>query len=222
MPTSTTRKLGYVCVILVTVLAVASRLPCSAANQADIHIANFAQVGPRLYRGAEPDKNALAALQQLGVHTIVDLRMWHSAREEAQAKRLGMRWIHVPMGYFAPSDKQIRTLMSVLTDPSYGTVFVHCAQGADRTGTVVALYRVLVQDWPLDRVFDEMRAHHFKPWWFALRERVQTERQRLDRAKLAERPKSDPQNVDERRILLDSAAIRSLEVAHFDRADYGD
>jgi protein-tyrosine phosphatase len=45
-------------------------------------------------------------------------------------------------------------------------VFVHCKRGADRTGAVVGLYRVLRQDWSVDRAYDEARAIGMR-WWYS-------------------------------------------------------
>jgi hypothetical protein len=34
--------------------------------------------------------------------------------------------------------------------------FVHCHHGSDRTGMMVAVYRAVVQGWPMDKAIDEM------------------------------------------------------------------
>ena len=78
------------------------------------------------------------------------------------------------MGYWAPSKQRVNAVMSVLSDRSRGPIYIHCRQGADRTGMFVGIYRVIVDRWSFHQAYQEMRAHHFKPWWFALRERVET------------------------------------------------
>jgi protein-tyrosine phosphatase len=146
---------------------------------------NFDEVAPHIYRGSNPNDDDLVALKKLGVTTIVDLRMRHSYGEEQAAKRLGLKWVHLSMGYWAPSDHRVKQILHVLTDANNGGVFIHCKQGSDRTGTIVALYRILVQNWPFEQAYSEMRAHHFKPWWFALREKVETYSENSDLAELA-------------------------------------
>ena len=179
------------CLIAATVVACATQAPSVAATT--IEIPNFDEVAPHILRGACPDKEDIPQLKKMGVQTILDLRMHHSFGEERLAKLHGIRWVHVPLGYWAPSDKKIRQAMDVLRDPSQGKVFVHCDQGADRTGTIVALYRVLVEGWTFQHAYSEMRAHHFKPWWLALRERVETYSDRKQSMELAVEPQKDVQ-----------------------------
>ena len=58
-----------------------------------------------------------------------------------------MQYVNVPLGGMAaPPDKKISTLLTLLDDPT-GPVFVHCRRGADRTGTVIACYRVKHDGW---------------------------------------------------------------------------
>jgi protein tyrosine/serine phosphatase len=211
------RSIFHKLCLIALLVAVATPTPATAhvAAADHTHISNFAQVAPNLYRGAQPSSADIYSLKRLGIRTIIDLRIRHDAMEEKQAQRLGLKWIHVPMNYLTPSDKQVAELMSVLTSPDYGKIFVHCAQGADRTGAVVVLYRIVVQDWPLDKVFDEMRDHHFKPWCFLLKDRVALERQRLDRCKKAAEATLGLR-VDPRRMLLDRAANESVRVAASD------
>jgi protein tyrosine/serine phosphatase len=137
-------------------------------------IDNFDRITPSLYRGSAPCPDEVSALKELGVRTIIDFRMRHSHAEERAAEQAGIEYIHMPLGYWSPSKASIDKALSVLTDPNRGSIYMHCRQGADRTGTIAAIYRIVVQKWSFARAYQEMRAHHFKPWWFALRERVET------------------------------------------------
>jgi tyrosine-protein phosphatase SIW14 len=46
-----------------------------------------------------------------------------------------------------PSDEEISTVLALLKSPDAGPVFVHCRRGADRTGTVIACYRIEHDRW---------------------------------------------------------------------------
>ena len=113
-------------------------------------IDNFSKVDESVYRGAEPTAQGFEYLSHLGVKVVLDLRH-HDARaaaEERMVTAAGMRHINVPMtGMTPPTDEQIKTILALLEDPSAGPVFVHCKRGADRTGAVIAAYRIDHLNW---------------------------------------------------------------------------
>jgi protein tyrosine/serine phosphatase len=124
-------------------------------------VGNFHQVDPRLYRGAQPSDEGFTSLAKLGIKTIVDLLPGdaHSQREKSLAEKLGMRYFNVPMnGLTAPSSEQISKALSILQSSSDGPIFIHCRRGKDRTGTVVACYRILHDHWESRKALDEARS----------------------------------------------------------------
>ncbi len=136
-------------------------LPAVAANGELTGIANFHQVDANLYRGAQPTDEGLKNLAALGVKTIVDLRHGkdHEDAEQKSAEALGLRYISVPMkGLDAPTDAQIAGLMALLSATDQGPVFVHCREGKDRTGTVVACYRIAHDHWSNNQALAEAKA----------------------------------------------------------------
>lgn len=69
-----------------------------------------------------------------------------------------MHYVHIPLaGMAAPSDRQIATAFAVLNDPTAWPVFVHCRRGADRTGTVIACYRIAHDHWDNEKALSEAR-----------------------------------------------------------------
>ncbi len=103
----------------------------------------------------------MAQLRKLGVQTIVDLR---ESGERADAEKkvveaLGMRYVNVPMkGFHTPDPEQVAKVLQIIDDSASGPVFVHCRRGADRTGTVVAIYRITHDGWDNRKALDEARA----------------------------------------------------------------
>jgi protein tyrosine phosphatase (PTP) superfamily phosphohydrolase (DUF442 family) len=137
----------------------------SAAFGADVNVSgipNFHQVNAHLYRGAQPSEEGFKGLAKIGVKTIVDLRMpdEHStSAEEAIVKAAGMRYVNVPMqGVVTPSEASIRKVLALMTSESDGPVFVHCKRGADRTGTVIAVYRMAHDHWGNSQAAHEAKA----------------------------------------------------------------
>jgi tyrosine-protein phosphatase SIW14 len=132
-------------------------LPAIAASPAEgIH--NFYQVDSNVYRGAQPTRAGFRYLAKLGVKTVIDLRGWddRAAQEKQVVTSLGMTYINVPMrGLTPPTTVQITKILALLEDTKSGAVFVHCKRGADRTGAVIAAYRIDHDQWDNARALQE-------------------------------------------------------------------
>jgi tyrosine-protein phosphatase SIW14 len=124
-------------------------------------VSNFQRVDSRVYRGAQPAPHAFGNLARLGIRTVLDLRdsRGQSAAEEKLVHAAGMRFVSIPMkGLGAPTGEQVAQALAVLADDSAVPVFVHCRRGADRTGTVIACYRIAFQDWSNRQALDEAKS----------------------------------------------------------------
>ena len=121
-------------------------------------INNFQQVNENLYRGAQPTREGLEYLAKLGVKTVLDLREngARSSREAELVTALGMHYVNVPMtGLTPPTSAEITRILVLLEAPTAGAVFVHCMRGADRTGAVIAAYRIDHDHWDNYRAWNE-------------------------------------------------------------------
>jgi protein tyrosine/serine phosphatase len=107
-----------------------------------------------LYRGAQPTKEGFKQLEKLGVKTVVNLRSFHSDRDEIKDVNLGYE--HIYMTAWRAEDEDAVRFLRIVTDPNHTPVFVHCQHGADRTGLMCAIYRIAVQDWSKDEAIEEM------------------------------------------------------------------
>ena len=113
-------------------------------------LSNFHQVNPQLYRGAQPHADGLQKLKSMGVKTIVNLRTPStlSRAEGEEARRLGLRYFNVPLpGLSQPKDEQVQRVLDIINTPENQPVFVHCHHGEDRTGTIIACYRITHDGW---------------------------------------------------------------------------
>lgn len=124
-------------------------------------VPNFHQVNDHVYRGGQPSKEGWNSLAQLGVKTVIDLRQEHPDSAEARAvKAAGMMYVNVPLnGYVAPSDEQVAKVLALFDSADAGTVFVHCRRGADRTGTIVACYRIKHDHWDNEKALEEAKSY---------------------------------------------------------------
>jgi protein tyrosine phosphatase (PTP) superfamily phosphohydrolase (DUF442 family) len=117
-------------------------------------VENFHRVSEELYRGAQPTKEGMQQLKELGIKTIVNLRSFHSDRDEIGDT--GLSYEHIYMKTWHAEDEEVERFLKIVTDPNRTPAFVHCQRGADRTGTMCAIYRVAVQVWSKDEAIEEM------------------------------------------------------------------
>jgi tyrosine-protein phosphatase SIW14 len=115
---------------------------------------NFYKVSNDLYRGAQPTAEGMKRLEKLGIKTIVNLRSLHSDRSELRGTDLSYE--HIRTTTWNIEDKYVIRFLQIVTNPDCTPVFVHCQHGADRTGTMCAIYRVAVQNWSKDEAIQEM------------------------------------------------------------------
>lgn len=84
-----------------------------------------------------------------------------------------MRYVSIPMkGMSTPKNTQIADVLSVLNDAANGPVFVHCKRGADRTGTVIALYRMVHDGWDSKKALNEARSYGMSVFQSAMKHYV--------------------------------------------------
>jgi len=144
---------------VVASLTVASAFAGSETNT----VPNFQKVDDHVYRGGQAGSDGFKDLARLGIKIVVDLRLVgeHSqADEEKVVTGLGMRYVSIPMrGMSTPKDDQVAAVLALLTDTASGPVFVHCRRGADRTGTVIAAYRIAHDHWENKKALDEARSY---------------------------------------------------------------
>jgi protein tyrosine/serine phosphatase len=71
-----------------------------------------------------------------------------------------MKYYNVPMAPLnAPSETVISKILGLMDDSSNWPVFIHCERGRDRTGTVVACYRMTTDHWDNKRALAEAEDH---------------------------------------------------------------
>ena len=122
-------------------------------------VPNLHKISDTLYRSAQPTAEGMANLKALGIKTIINLRSFHSDKDEIGNK--GLDYQHIHMKAWHPEIEDAVRFLKIVTDPKRTPVLVHCQHGADRTGTMCALYRVAVQGWTKEDALKEMREGGF-------------------------------------------------------------
>ena len=127
-------------------------------------LSNVGRVAPGVLRGAQPGKDGYATLKAMGVKTVIDMRT--TASEQKQVEAAGMKAIAIPIEMSRDGLKaKVDRVVALMADPSNQPVYVHCRHGQDRTGIVVAAYRMKQQGWSLADAEAEMQAFGFNDIW---------------------------------------------------------
>jgi protein tyrosine/serine phosphatase len=136
-------------------------------KQHDEDLPNFHRINENLYRGGQPSAEGIKRLAELGIKTIINFRdaRENVHREKQHAEANGLRFINLHLSnWFASKDEEIHAVLEVIRNPEHHPVFIHCKRGADRTGTVVAVYRMLFDGWTDEEANREAK-HHGIGWW---------------------------------------------------------
>lgn len=151
-------------------------VPAYASEIQVAGIPNFHEVTAHLYRGGQPTGEGWNRLSKMGVKVVIDLRRQgeHSVGDERRAvEAAGMRYVNVPMkGIVAPENEQISKVLKLFDVSETAPVFVHCRRGADRTGTVIACYRIAHDGWRSERALKEAKSHGMSWMEFGMRHYV--------------------------------------------------
>jgi tyrosine-protein phosphatase SIW14 len=123
-------------------------------------VPNFGEVTPNLYRGGLLNGGGIKALKKLGIDVIVDTHA-NDASEEKDVQNLGMKYVAIPWHCPRPHDEVFAKFLKVIHDNKGKRIFVHCRLGDDRTGMMVAAYRIAEQGWTADEAMTEMRSFGF-------------------------------------------------------------
>ena len=138
-------------------------------------VGNLDRIDLFFYRGAQPTGLGIQSLKNMGVRTIVNLRMandvWLGEKTETQLN--GMIYTNVPMnGLSRPTDDQVNEVLRIIeTFPR--SVFIHCEHGCDRTGTIVACFRIKHDGWTSEQALREASQYGMSKWEFGMRDYVE-------------------------------------------------
>jgi protein tyrosine phosphatase (PTP) superfamily phosphohydrolase (DUF442 family) len=143
----------------------------SPSDTAIAGVENFAKVSAKLWRGSQPTAEGFRNLEKAGVKTVIDLRDTHDDYDDfAKLGGTQLHYLRIPMHAWNPDTAQLIVLMKELErdfqNANNSPVFIHCAEGRDRTGYSVATYRMVFEDWSAKDAVAEMFDFRFNTIWF--------------------------------------------------------
>jgi protein tyrosine/serine phosphatase len=135
---------------------------------------NLHRVNSAFYRSAQPSKEGFVFLgrqaslanEDRPIKTVVSLRAFHDD-VPLVPEASGLRLEQIRFKTWHPEDEDVVKFLRIATTPAMQPVLVHCEHGSDRTGTMVAIYRVAFEGWTKAQATDEMvdGGFGFHPMW---------------------------------------------------------
>lgn len=137
-----------------------------AQSIADARVNNLHRITPTLYRSAQLSREDVPELQKLGIRKVISFRAFHADDGILAGTQIKMQRIRINTWYIRDED-MVAALKALRTADQDGPVLIHCQHGADRTGLVSALYRMVYQGWTREQALDELQhgGYGFHPIW---------------------------------------------------------
>lgn len=136
-------------------------------------IPNFHKVTDFVYRGGQPDQQGWQSLKDMGIKRVIKLDTRCENPDDNldfEVLDYSMDWLEQILG---PTVVKVENATKAI---GATPTFVHCLHGQDRTGLVVACWRVWVMGWTKAEAQAEMLDLGFHKWlvglWWFWRQKV--------------------------------------------------
>ena len=149
-----------------TLIPATARKPASAQHHRTTKrplrkdLPNFSEVTTTLYRGGQPSTAGFRILANNGINIVVDLR-GNRDSERKIVTRLGMQYVPMPWHCSFPKDRVFAQFLDLLRKNPGKKIYVHCRLGDDRTGMMIAAFRMAREGWSAERADEEMEKFGF-------------------------------------------------------------
>ena len=118
-----------------------------------VYIENFYQIDDEFFRSGNPSPEAFGELETLGIMEVINLQTYHNDKDEAEGS--AVKLLRVKMNAHNIKEDDVIEVLRLIKNRS-GKILVHCKHGSDRTGLIVAMYRIVFQEWSKEDATDEL------------------------------------------------------------------
>lgn len=121
------------------------------------HDANLYRIDDKLYRSEQPVAEDGEAIVKLGIQSVINLRFF-DRNDDDHLKEHGLTLLNRPLLSWSIKPKEIAEILYLIEKQQQnGAVLIHCYHGADRTGLIAGMYRIIYQGWPVEEAKAEMQ-----------------------------------------------------------------
>lgn len=128
-------------------------------------LSNIYKIDDYVYRSEQPSAKDMATLHNYGIRSVLNLR--HVRNDKHEAKDTPLKLYHVPINTWRMSYDDLVKAVAIL-QTSDKPVLVHCLHGSDRTGCVIAAYRMIHHGWTKEEAIRELAegGYGYHEKWF--------------------------------------------------------
>jgi protein tyrosine/serine phosphatase len=146
-----------ICIVIQCVFLTTETRPDKWAKPLQVNGAdNLFQVNDFIYRSRQPTKEGFANLNKLGIRKVINLRNFWTDKNELKGSGI-TDFCQVKVNAGKIEDDEVITVLRILKDTAAGPFLMHCQHGADRTGVMCAMYRIVFQGWSREAALEELR-----------------------------------------------------------------
>lgn len=152
------RTLFIFSVLFIATIAFAQQQTAEKVTLPDSKLNNMHRVDEGVYRSEQPSKKDFKALEAFGIKEVLNLRRWHSDDDEAEGTNIKLH--RLKTNAHAISEQQVIQALRIIKNRK-GPILIHCRHGSDRTGAVLAMYRIVFQNYTKEQAIEEMKEGGF-------------------------------------------------------------
>ena len=118
-------------------------------------VKNCYKVTDEIYRSAQPAGETAGSLKAIGIKSILNLRHYHPEDSE-EFKKAGIILYSYKMDAGSASVKDLTDALRIIQNAPK-PILIHCHYGSDRTGFIIAGYRIVIMGWTAEKAIEELR-----------------------------------------------------------------
>lgn len=113
---------------------------------------NLYKVSNDVYRSEQPNRKEMKKLEEFGVYTVINFR--NNSNDNRFGKKTNLILIDLPINTWNISNADILNALNEI-QKAKKPVLLHCLHGSDRTGAVIAAYRMVINNWSREDAIKE-------------------------------------------------------------------